>query len=88
MIAAASEIVVTTMTGAIEFGSTCVSRVRKRETPSAVDAITKSDCLTRSTSDRRMREVDGHEKAPIASEITHTVRFAEKTLMTTTAARM
>src|SRR6185312_9488023 len=86
--AAAREIVVTTMTGAIEFGRMCRSRMRKRETPSAVDAVTKSEFFTLKISARSTRAVAGQAKTPIASEMTHTFRYATSTDMMTTAARM
>ena len=35
-----------------------------------------------------MRAVDGHANAPMARAITHTLRYAENTDITTTAARM
>src|SRR5690554_3367435 len=73
-IADASEIVVMTMTGAMEFGSTWRTRILSRETPSASAAMTKSDALTRRISDLNTRATTGHANNPIASEITHTLR--------------
>src|SRR3546814_396820 len=62
VLASASPTVLLLMTGVSEFGMTCVNIVRTFDSPRASDAMTKSDCLTLSTSDLRMRAVPGQEK--------------------------
>ena len=87
-IAPASAIVVMTMTGAIEFGTTWAHMILNRGTPIAVAAVTKSEFFTRRISDLSTRAVTGHANTPIASEMIHTLRYSAKTDMMTTAARM
>ena len=87
-IAEDSEIVVTTIAGAIAFGITCFIMVAMRDRPRASAAITKSAFFTRRISLRTILAVIGQENPPIASAITSGFRWSESTLITTTAARM
>src|SRR3990170_3315346 len=87
-IAAASPMVVTTITGAIELGSTWRLRMVNLDTPSATAEVTKSEFLTERIWPLSTRAVLGQAKNPMASEITQMFRCSRSTDMMTTAARM
>ena len=50
--------------------------------------MTKSEFFTRRISALNTRAVAGHANMPMASEMTHTFAYCDRTDMTTTAARM